>query len=450
MNDPKLNDRPILSVSQLNRRAKQLLETQLALVWVSGEISNLAKPTSGHWYFSLKDAKAQVRCAMFKNANQRLRWSPEFGQHVSIRARVSLYEGRGEYQLIVEHMEAAGDGRLQQQYEQLKNKLNEEGLFAQEDKRALPIYPRHIGLVTSPTGAAIHDILSVLKRRYPSALVTLFPSSVQGTQAPQELINAVNQANNDSDCDVLIISRGGGSLEDLWAFNDEGLARAIHKATIPVVSAVGHEVDFTIADFVADVRAPTPSVSAEITTPDTTDIQQQLDHYQRQLERSYSQRISQEKNHLLSLQKRLRHPGQAIRQQQQRLSHYEQQLRSNVQGTINKKSEQINYLTKRLAQQHPTKLLPAKSKQLEQLSQLLEKSAKRLIEHKRQRFTKQAVLLDAMSPLTVLARGYSITRNLSHDCIVKEHKQVTIGDTLSTRLHGGHVISTVTQVTDKK
>lgn len=445
MNQSSLNDRAILSVSQLNRRAKQLLETQLALVWVSGEISNLAKPTSGHWYFSLKDAKAQVRCAMFKNANQRLRWSPEFGQLVSIRARVSLYEGRGEYQLIVEHMELAGDGQLQQQYEQLKSQLHDEGLFAEDNKKALPLYPRHIGLITSPTGAAVHDILSVLQRRYPIASVTVFPASVQGAIAPQELIRALIQADS-TDCDLLILSRGGGSLEDLWAFNDEQLARTIYTISTPLISAVGHEVDFTIADFVADVRAPTPSVSAEIATPDIAELEQQIDHYSMRITRAYQQRLANDKDRLLSLQKRLRHPGQIVRQQQQSVLRYQQQLLSVMQSTLEQHSTRTNYLIQRLQYQHPARTLPEKHKKLDRLGETLQKTIIAHIEKKQQRFAKHAAMLNAMSPLAVLSRGYSITRNISQNCIIKKPDEAKVGEQLSTRLHGGHITSTVTEI----
>lgn len=445
MNQSSLNDRAILSVSQLNRRAKQLLETQLALVWVSGEISNLAKPTSGHWYFSLKDAKAQVRCAMFKNANQRLRWSPEFGQLVSIRARVSLYEGRGEYQLIVEHMELAGDGQLQQQYEQLKSQLHDEGLFAEDNKKALPLYPQHIGLITSPTGAAVHDILSVLQRRYPITSVTVFPASVQGAIAPQELIRALIQADS-TDCDLLILSRGGGSLEDLWAFNDEQLARTIYTISTPLISAVGHEVDFTIADFVADVRAPTPSVSAEIATPDIAELEQQIDHYSMRITRAYQQRLANDKDRLLSLQKRLRHPGQIVRQQQQSVLRYQQQLLSVMQSTLEQHSTRTNYLIQRLQYQHPARTLPEKHKKLDRLGETLQKAIIAHIEKKQQRFAKHAAMLNAMSPLAVLSRGYSITRNISQNRIIKKPDEAKVGEQLSTRLHGGHITSTVTEI----
>ncbi|MGH1372466.1 MAG: exodeoxyribonuclease VII large subunit, partial [Cellvibrionaceae bacterium] len=337
-------EKQVFTVSQLNRRAKQLLETHLPLIWVSGEISNLAKPASGHWYFSLKDNQAQVRCAMFRNANQRLRWQPESGNQVLIRARVSLYEGRGEYQLIAEHMEAAGDGLLQQQYEALKAKLHSEGLFDEERKQPLPTFPQHIAVITSPTGAAVHDILSVIKRRYPIAPVTILPVSVQGSAAAGEMCNALRKAQDYNGFDVIIIGRGGGSIEDLWAFNDETLARAIAHCSIPVVSAVGHEVDFTIADFVADQRAPTPSVSAEIITPDLSEWLQTLDYYQDRLQTICQDIIYRYQQRLLFLRKRLRHPNEKIRAQKSQLAYIQQSLVRSLQQQLSTKKDQLNHI----------------------------------------------------------------------------------------------------------
>ncbi len=301
-------EKNILSVSQLNRRAKQLLETHIPLIWVSGELSNFAKPGSGHWYFSLKDERAQIRCAMFKQANSRLRWQPTAGMHVLVRARVSLYEGRGDYQLIVEHMEEAGAGALMQAFEDLKAKLQKEGLFDESQKQALPRFPQHIGIITSPTGAAVRDILAVIQRRYPIVNSTIIPVAVQGTGAAKGIVGAIKKAIEFAKFDALILTRGGGSIEDLWAFNDEALARAINACPIPIISAVGHEVDFTIADFVADIRAPTPSVGAEIITPDINEWLQTLDDVQRQLIRHQRRLIQQKLQQLAFLQRRLRHP----------------------------------------------------------------------------------------------------------------------------------------------
>jgi exodeoxyribonuclease VII large subunit len=442
-------EKTLLSVSQLNRRAKQLLETHFAFVWVSGEISNFAKPSSGHWYFSLKDNAAQVRCAMFKNTNQRVRWTPESGQQVSIRARVSLYEGRGEYQLIVEHMEMAGDGQLQQQYERLKAKLSDEGLFADTHKKALPAYPQHIGIITSPTGAAVHDILSVLQRRYPISPISIFPVSVQGNNAVPEIIKSIAKANNSSSCDVIILSRGGGSIEDLWAFNDESLARAIFASNIPIVSAIGHEVDFTIADFVADVRAPTPSVSAEITTPDYHELLQLLDHNQSRLLRSFQQKIRSRTDRVNFLGKRLRHPGERIQHQQKQLNYLQQRL---VLGTYNQTNQQRNRLQQaqqRLSLQHPQDKLDEQKEKLKNLLAILKKNATNSVKNKQQQLVKQASILQAISPLTVLSRGYSITRQQGGD-VIRDAQQLAIGDKISTHFSQGSVISTVTDLEPKK
>ena len=262
--------RDIYSITRLNREVRAVLEDSFPpSLWVRGEISNLAQPGSGHIYFSLKDKHSQVRCAMFRSANRHLRFAPENGREVLVRAGVSLYEGRGEFQLIVESMEPAGAGALQQAFEELKQRLLEEGLFADEHKQPLPAFPGTIGIITSPTGAAVRDIIHVLERRYARAGVIVYPVPVQGEGSAQQIAQAVDVANQRRECDVLILARGGGSLEDLWSFNEEIVARAIHHSVIPVVSGIGHEIDFTIADFVADQRAPTPSAAAEMVSPDS-------------------------------------------------------------------------------------------------------------------------------------------------------------------------------------
>ncbi|RLA31329.1 MAG: exodeoxyribonuclease VII large subunit, partial [Gammaproteobacteria bacterium] len=268
MASPTPADRDIYTPSRLNLEARTLLEGHFPLLWIEGELSNLARPASGHLYFSLKDARAQVRCAMFRNRNRALRFRPANGQQVLLRARAGLYEGRGEFQLIVESMEEAGHGALQRAYEELRGRLTDEGLFDEALKRPLPTLPRQIGIITSPSGAALHDVLHVLARRFPAIPVVLYPATVQGDEAPNALRAALATAIRRAECDVLLLARGGGSLEDLWAFNDEALARAIRACPIPVVSGIGHETDFTIADFVADLRAPTPSAAAEAISPD--------------------------------------------------------------------------------------------------------------------------------------------------------------------------------------
>ncbi|MEX0952072.1 MAG: exodeoxyribonuclease VII large subunit, partial [Gammaproteobacteria bacterium] len=322
MNDfspPDPGQRRIFSVAELNRTARALLEGEFPSIWVEGEISNLARPASGHLYFSLKDSKAQVRCALFKNRALGLKTRPENGMQVLLRAGVSLYEGRGEFQLIVEYLEPAGAGALQRAFEELKRKLEAEGLFDPAHKQTLPAFPKRIGVITSPSGAAIRDVLNVLKRRYPGVEVIIYPAPVQGADAPAKLKRMLDVAIARNEVDVLLLTRGGGSLEDLWAFNDEPLARAIHACPLPIVSAVGHEIDFTIADFVADQRAATPSAAAELLSPDQTQLLRQLARYESLLDRQMQQQLRSRKDRINSLQKRLPHPQRTLQQISQRL-----------------------------------------------------------------------------------------------------------------------------------
>lgn len=429
-------ERTIFSVSQLNRRAKQLLETHLPLIWVSGEISNFAQPTSGHWYFSLKDERAQVRCAMFKNANMRLRWRPESGKQVLIRARVSLYEGRGEYQLIAEHMEDAGAGALQQAYEALKQKLDSEGLFDPALKKELPLFPQHIGVITSPTGAAIHDILNVLSRRYPIASVTIIPVAVQGETAAKELVRALKKAEQFGQFDVLIIGRGGGSIEDLWAFNDEQLARTIAACPIPIISAVGHEVDFTICDFVADLRAPTPSASAELATPELEEWQLTLDARLSQLVRRQRSVLQEKRKQLVHLLKRLRHPKEKIQFQQQQLQKLTQQLQRAILNQIKNTNLLLQQYQQRCLQQHPNKIIQQKQRALGDTQTRLKRAIHQHFYQQKQTLANQASLLNAVNPLAILARGYSVTKN-EKGHILKSTKQIQTGAIVRVQLAEG-------------
>ncbi len=441
-------EKTIFSVSQLNRRAKQLLETHLPLIWVSGELSNLAQPGSGHWYFSLKDDRAQVKCAMFKNANQRLRWRPEAGKQVLIRARVSLYEGRGDYQLIVEHMEESGAGALQQAYEALKLKLHQEGLFDEANKQELPLFPKHIGIITSPTGAAIRDILTVLQRRYPISPVTVIPVAVQGEKAAPEMVAAIQKAQQFGQFDALIIGRGGGSIEDLWAFNSEELARTIAASQTPIISAVGHEVDFTICDLVADMRAPTPSASAEIATPDLEEWEQALDVWQQQLIRRQHSLFRQKHQQLQFLQKRLRHPGERIRQQQQQLQHLERSLIRSIKLQLSKKQQQLDLQHQRHYHQHPRTSLMRLREKLIQLHRRYQQAIKHSLNNKHQQLASTAQLLQAVSPLEILGRGYSIASDKSGS-ILRDTTGLNTGDVVSTRLAKGSFTSTITKISDK-
>ncbi|WP_416053932.1 exodeoxyribonuclease VII large subunit [Marinibactrum halimedae] len=428
--------RKIFSVSQLNRTAKLLLEQQLPLMWVQGEISNMSVPSSGHWYFTLKDSNAQIRCAMFRNRNQSVRFRPKHGQEVLIRGRVSLYEGRGDFQLIVEHMEEAGLGDLQQQFEQLKQKLSDEGLFDPARKQALPSLPLHVGVITSPTGAAIRDVLSVFQRRFPAIPITVIPALVQGNEAAHSLVNALHMAIMSGLFDVLIIGRGGGSLEDLWPFNEEIVARAIAECPIPIVSAVGHEVDFTIADFVADYRAPTPSAAAEVLSPDQHTLSQRLLTIQQKFMQSMLVSINQRKQATTHLRKRLKHPRDQLRQQAQRVDHLEIRLQQILNTRLSQRGQYLRYQANRLLQQHPRKQLPAQHDQLNQATQRLFRLSERLHQTFQTKLAALTHRLDSVSPLNTLKRGYSIVTDQQGAPIVDVNK-TSVGDQLSAKLANG-------------
>ena len=324
----RADGRDVYTPARLNREARTLLERGLPALWLEGEISNLSRPSSGHWYFSLKDEAAQLRCAMFRQRNLLARFTPKDGAHVLLRGRVSLYEQRGDYQFIADHMEEAGEGELRRRFEVLKTRLAAEGLFATERKRPLPSLPRRIGVITSPTGAALRDILNILRRRFCSIPVLIYPTPVQGAAAAAQIAAAVRLASTRAECDVLILARGGGALEDLWAFNEEVVARAIVGSTVPIVSGVGHEVDFTIADFVADVRAPTPSGAAELVAPDSQEWSRNVAQFGRRLATALNRRMAARRDRFIWLQRRLTqlHPGVELRQRAQRLDDLEHRM----------------------------------------------------------------------------------------------------------------------------
>jgi len=442
---PTDNERAILSVTQLNRQARQLLETHLSLLWIEGEISNFSCPSSGHWYFTLKDAGAQVRCAMFKNRNNRVRSTPQQGSQVVVRARVSLYEGRGDYQLIVEHMEDAGVGALQRAYEDLKHRLHMEGLFEHDLKQTLPMPPKHLGVITSPTGAAIRDILHVLERRYPSLPVSIFPVAVQGADAAPQIVKALATANRLSDCDLLIVGRGGGSLEDLWPFNEESVARAMFSSRIPIISAVGHEVDLTIADYVADMRAPTPSAAAEIATPDGEALAQQFSGFGLQLKQALDRKLRYNHERLEHLRARLQHPGDKLQAQAQQLDSLEIRLNRAMLNHLQQQQANLKNIKTRQQALHPQQRLQRLSEKLSQLQTRAQRQIKQQLATKRQRFEQQAALLNSVSPLSTLQRGYSITRN-AQGKVIHRAAELQPGDKLTTRLLEGEVHSQVESV----
>ncbi len=437
MTDDSIPERQILSVTQLNRSAKNLLEAQLPLLWIEGELSNWARPSSGHWYFTLKDQSAQVRCAMFKGRNLGVRFAPQNGDKVLVRGKVSLYEGRGDYQLIAEHMEPFGAGDLQRQFEALKSKLEHEGLFDHQRKQKLPQWPRHLGVVTSPSGAAIQDILQVLQRRYPLLPVLIFPVAVQGSEAPQQICKAIQLANQQGQCDVLIVGRGGGSLEDLWAFNDEKVARAIAASKTPIVSAVGHEVDFTIADFVADLRAPTPSAAAELVSPDGFELELRLNRFRSSLLQAVQRNVRQQRQKLDHLQKRLRHPGDRLRQQAQTLDRLELRLMRSIQQRLQRAQVQRDSLVNRLARQSPTKIVAQNHQRVGQLEERLRLAQAALFDRKHAQFRQAVSLLHNLSPLNTLKRGYAIVTTGEQEQVVRTSAEVTLGQRVLARLEQG-------------
>ncbi|HEU5280738.1 MAG TPA: exodeoxyribonuclease VII large subunit [Gammaproteobacteria bacterium] len=389
----------VFTVSELNNNVKFLLEEAFERIHVEGEISNFAAPTSGHWYFTLKDNNAQVRCALFKGSQRRIQTTPKDGMHVTITARASLYPARGEYQLIAEHLEEQGQGKLQQAFEALKKKLSAAGWFDADQKQVLPTHPNTIGVVTSPTGAAIHDILTVLKRRYPIANVVIYPTLVQGQEAPAAIAKAIKLANQRKECEVLIVGRGGGSLEDLWAFNEEIVARAIYDSDLPIVSAVGHEVDFTIADFVADVRAPTPSAAAEILTPDQSE--------------------------LLAV-----------------LARQKQQLAKHMQNQLNTTAYAIDAAEKHLHQHHPKQKIAERLQYLKTLSALCHQSMLAKLNAVKLNLGQAAATLDALSPLSTLMRGFSIAMKDKH--VITQAAELKPDDKLTLTFVDGCVNAIIT------
>lgn len=444
------NNKQILSVSQLNRAAKQLLEGQFPMIWVEGEISNFAAPSSGHWYFTLKDNGAQVRCAMFRSRNNRLRFQPESGQQVLLRAKLSLFEARGDYQLIGEHMELAGDGALARAYEQLKNRLQAEGLFDARHKQVLPSIPRHIAVITSATGAAIRDILTVLARRFPAIPVSIFPVAVQGQGAAAEIASAIASANQQAaaghyDFDVIIAGRGGGSIEDLWAFNEEIVARAIFNSQLPVISAVGHEVDFTIADFVADARAATPSAAAEMISPDSREWVENFSAYEQQLHRQIQSSISHRQQQLDWSRSRLRHPGSRLQEHSQRLDELELRVANAWYNQLQHRRSASQLVTARLQQQNPGQAVRELQQTCNNLYRRLEQALSHQLEQRQQQLRSAAQLLQTVSPLATLARGYAIASN-ADGRLVRSIDDIQPGETLLTRLGHGQLRSTVDEI----
>lgn len=441
------NEPDIFTVSRLNNEVRIILEDTFPTIWVEGEISNFAAPNSGHWYFSLKDAAAQVRCALFKMSQRRLGFQPKDGMHVLIRARVSLYPNRGDYQLIADHIEERGEGKLRRAYEELKKKLEAAGLFDVAHKKVLPRYPKQIGIITSATGAAIRDILTVLKRRYACLPIVIYPTLVQGATAAATIVKAIETANRRNECDVLILARGGGSLEDLWSFNEESVAKAIYASKLPIISGVGHEVDFTIADYVADVRAPTPSAAAEIVTPDRTDLLQTLTRQYQQLLRNIKSRLSTTGQQLVWIQKHLaqQHPKRKLAEKIQLVDASEAALVQAQLKILNKLQMRYRELDARLQKHTPAHPIAKLQQQMHYFQQHLSTSVLTQLSRQKAQLASFAAKLEALSPLATLARGYAIVTDVNNH-ILQDAQQVKVGAEVSIRLSKGSLACEVTKI----
>jgi len=434
----------VYTVSRLNREIRTVLEQGFASLILTGEISNFITPASGHWYFSLKDEKAQIKAAMWRGNNRSQSYRPENGAQVTVRARVSLYEPRGDYQLIVEHMEPAGEGQLKQEFDALKMRLAAEGLFSSAYKKPLPQNINRVGVITSATGAAIKDILTVLKRRAPQLEVIIYPAMVQGKEAHVHLINQIQLANARNEVDVLIVGRGGGSLEDLWCFNHEQLARTIYQSELPIVSAVGHEIDTTISDYVADVRAATPSAAAELVSPNTQELHSKVIELINRLNNAFKHDMADKRALATQLQHRLNlcHPRNQLNQKAQRLDELTIALQQGMRNRLYQQERTLNNLTPRLMRQSPDKKLSQASHQLMQIQTRLEQAMQHKLQHAQNSLALQASRLDSVSPLNVLARGYSITKT-QQGKVVKSVDHIKTGDVLLTELADGAIKSTV-------
>lgn len=403
MTEPVLSNKKILTVSELNRLANQVLTQSFPLFWVSGEISNMTRAASGHWYFSLKDASAQVRCVMFKGRNSYIDWTPKEGDNIEARCTVTLYEARGDFQLTVEFLQRAGLGALFEAFEKLKNKLQAEGLFDAALKRPIPAHPKKIGIVTSPDAAALRDVLTTLKRRMPSIPIIIYPTPVQGKEAAQRIANAIHEANARAECDVLIICRGGGSIEDLWQFNEEVVARAIAQCVIPTVSGVGHETDFTICDFVADIRAATPTAAAELVTPSCMDLLNQC-------------------------------------------TQLSQQMTRNMTFLLQQRAQTLDYLARRLIS--PMQLIERQQVSLRQLHYQLNTHIQQALQNKRQHLLRLQQNLQHLNPLNVLKRGFALIEKPEGE-VVQSVTQLTVNETIYIRFADGSVESSVKSISKK-
>jgi exodeoxyribonuclease VII large subunit len=435
----------VYQVSQLTDEMRRLMEVSYPEIWIEGELSSLSTPASGHLYFSLKDERSQLRCAMFKGRASINSYRPKAGDLVRVRAKISVYSARGDLQCIVQHIEEAGEGLLQRRFEELKALLNQQGLFAQEHKQALPTFPKHIGIVTSPSGAAVRDIVSTLKRRCPGIPITIYPAVVQGDTGAKSIIKAIRDAVTHQQCDVLLLSRGGGSLEDLWCFNNEDVAREIYACPIPIISGVGHEVDVTISDLVADLRAPTPTAAAELVSPNTEQLVNQLESIKFRLPRSFERLIQRRAQQIDFTGRQLVHPKQQLKRNGDKLEQIASRLQINIKSSVDKPTIVANNLIKRLSYQNPRKVVSAKMLSISTISQRLQRATISKLSMVQKSTQNLAGQLHLVSPLATLDRGFAIARDNQKE-IVRSTHQLSANDKISIQLSDGQVDCDVREV----
>jgi len=434
-----------ISVTQLNAMARRLIEQRLPLLWVAGEISNLTRATSGHCYFSLKDDRAQVRCVMFRHRMQYIDWALANGMQVEVRAGPSLYEARGEFQLNIEFMRRAGLGALFERFEKLKAKLETDGLFAVERKKALPRFPRRIGVITSPAAAALRDVLTTLRRRLPAVPIVIYPTPVQGEGAAHRIVAALQTAGARAECDVLVLCRGGGSIEDLWAFNEEIVARALAACTLPVICGIGHETDFTIADFVADARAPTPTGAAELATPDRIELRRRLHTLHQRGRRALTRHLERDMQRVDYLGRRVVHPGERVRNQLSHLTHLGVRLARCAAHQLDQRASHVRGLARRIAAAAPD--VEALQARRERLAQRLIAGSGRVMERRTAIAARLAAHLSALNPKLVLERGYAIVAR-DDGAIVRDAAQLASGDAVQITLARGAADARITDTHD--
>jgi exodeoxyribonuclease VII large subunit len=443
------NNQEIVSVSDINNLAKGLLEKDLSNVWIQGEISSFTAHGSGHWYFTIKDQKSSLSCVMFKFENQNVLFSPQVGDELILNGNISIYAPSGRYQFNVKHIEVFGEGALLKAFEDLKRKLSDEGLFEQERKKDIPPNPLSIGLITSETGAVFRDVINVLKRRSPFVILTLIESQMQGKTADKDICNAIKKANQTSDLDLIILARGGGSIEDLWCFNMESVARSIAESRLPIISAIGHETDFTISDFVADLRAPTPSAAAEIISQNHSNLSNSIIRLQTDLRSLLINKIGKLKNDLKNQTSLLRHPGEKLRETSQRLDNLESKMKSLLVNITLEKQGRFERCVSTLKSASPLNLIKPNQNAITVYSMNLLNAMKMNIEKKKKIYLKNINTLEAVSPLSVLGRGYSIVSNEDNN-IISSSADLKLKQKIRARFKEGQVIAEVVEKIDEK